>query len=349
MTRTTVPAVGHRLLLAFERQITTWADGGSRSGPPSSGMAALPVEALLAKILKSQAGAPSALSVRSDPSGAVETVFGRERILFANRYTGEILGEGSPPVRSIFHVILGIHRWLGVEGERRKVTRAVTGASNVAFLFLVVSGFYLWWPRKWTWRKLRMVTWFRGGITGRARDWNWHNVTGFWCATPLLLIVLSGVVMSYSWANDLLYRIAGEPARREGARPKSVRENASTASLGLGRAEHTRAERQMSGWRSITLWLPPGASATFSIDQGNGGRPDKRAQLTSARSNGSARGYAGDLRVRLPARLNRSSPRSRRRALRFSCGPVLPSACGSHPPKGSQRNVKKTTQAGSHS
>src|SRR6185369_17295643 len=51
--------------------------------------------------------------------------------------------------------------------------------------------------------------------------------------------------------------------------------------LGLGRAEHTRAERQMSGWRSITLWLPPGASATFSIDQGNGGRPDKRAQLTS--------------------------------------------------------------------
>ena len=47
--------------------------------------------------------------------------------------------------------------------------------------------------------------WFRGGLAGRARDWNWHNVIGFWCATPLFLIVLTGVVMSYPWANDLLW------------------------------------------------------------------------------------------------------------------------------------------------
>jgi uncharacterized iron-regulated membrane protein len=231
----------------------------------------------------------AALTLRSDPSTAAEAVFGRERILFVNPYTGEILGEGSPRVRSLFRVILGIHRWLGAEGESRKVARAVTGASNIAFLFLVVSGFYLWWPRKWTWRNVRMVTWFRGGMRGRARDWNWHNVTGFWCAAPLLLIVLSGVVMSYSWANDLLFRIAGsEPARREGVRPKGVRENAPSASWDLDGLNElwARAERQMPGWRSIALKLPPSRSATFVIDQGNGGRPDKRAQLTLDRKTG---------------------------------------------------------------
>ena len=42
----------------------------------------------------------------------------------------------------------------------------------------------------------------------------------------------------------------------------------------------------MPGWRSITLRLPAGASATFSIDQGNGGRPDKIAQLTLDRKTG---------------------------------------------------------------
>lgn len=46
---------------------------------------------------------------------------------------------------------------------------------------------------------------FRGALRGRARDWNWHNRIGFWSAIPLFFIVLSGVIMSYGWANNLLY------------------------------------------------------------------------------------------------------------------------------------------------
>ena len=59
------------------------------------------------------------------------------------------------------------------------------------------------------------VVWFRGGLRGKARDFNWHNVIGLWCAVPLFVVVLSGVVISYPWASDLVYRVAGEapPAR----------------------------------------------------------------------------------------------------------------------------------------
>ena len=45
---------------------------------------------------------------------------------------------------------------------------------------------------------------------GKARDFNRHNVIGFWGAIPLFLIVLSGVVISYPWASDLVYSLAGE-------------------------------------------------------------------------------------------------------------------------------------------
>ena len=105
------------------------------------------------------------------------------------------------------------HRWLGQEGAGRETGRAITGACNLAFLFLVLSGMYLWIPRGYTWKHFRAVLLFRGGLEGKARDFNWHNVFGIWMAVPLVLVVASGAVMSYAWANDLLYRLAtGEPA-----------------------------------------------------------------------------------------------------------------------------------------
>ena len=82
------------------------------------------------------------------------------------------------------------HRWLGVQGENRTIARGVTGASNLGFLFLVVSGYYIWWPKLWTWPQLRNVTWFRRGLRSKARDFNWHNVIGFWSAIPLFIIVV---------------------------------------------------------------------------------------------------------------------------------------------------------------
>src|SRR6185312_12849638 len=77
-----------------------------------------------------------------------------------------------------------------------------------------------WLPRKWSWRNVKATLLFRGGLSGRARDFNWPNVIGIWCAVQLFLIVLSGVVMSYPWANNLSYRLTGSesPAPGDGSR-----------------------------------------------------------------------------------------------------------------------------------
>lgn len=87
------------------------------------------------------------------------------------------------------------HRWIAVEGEGRPIARAITGWSNAIFLFIVASGFYLWFPRKWTWQHVRTVTLFGGKVRGKARDFNWHNVIGFWSAVPLFIVVLTAVPM----------------------------------------------------------------------------------------------------------------------------------------------------------
>ena len=280
------------VLLAYEKQITSWADTrGYVSAPPTAETRHLPVETLVAKAREARGTNPTAITLKSDPAAPAEIAFGRETTLFVNAYSGQVLGEGSQRVRGFFRVVTDWHRWLGAKGDNRNVARAITSACNLGFLFLVTSGFYLWWPRNWNLKAVRNVTWFRRGLPAKARDFNWHNTIGFWCAPALFVIVISAVVISYTWAGNLVYRIVGEapPAPRANQPPAPAR-NSETATEAVKNIDPawTIAEQQVSDWRSISLQLPASASAplTFNIDSGTGGQPQTRAQLVLDRTTG---------------------------------------------------------------
>lgn len=276
------------VLLMYERQITEWADRGYRSAP-SPGAARLPVNTLVAKALEHDSGAkPTSITLQADPGAPAAVGLGRGRSVYINPYTGQILGEGSKTVRALFRKVTDWHRWLGARDEQRDAARRVTGACNLGFLFLVLSGVYLWVPRIWTRRQFRNVLWFRRGLSSKARDFNWHNVLGAWAAIPLVLIVFSGVVISYPWAGNLVYRLAGDkPPQRDGPPGGGRRSEGSVPLDGLDRVWAV-AGRQVPEWRSITLRLPSEMDAplAFTIYQGDRGRPDLRGQLTVDRQSG---------------------------------------------------------------
>ena len=278
------------VLLSYEKQITAWADTRGYHSAPPAGAQRLPIETLITKAREARGATPTSVTLKSNPTAPAEIGFGRETTLFVNAYTGAILGEGSQRTRAFFRTVTDWHRWLGAKGDNRNVARAITGACNLGFLFLVMSGFYLWWPRNWNLKSLRNVTWFRRGLPSKARDFNWHNVIGFWSAGPLFIVVLSAVVISYTWAGNLVYRIVGEtpPAPRANQpAPGPSRENTQPGFDNLNTA-WARAEQQVNDWQSISLQLPTAASAplTFNIDRGNGGQPQKRAQLVLDRGTG---------------------------------------------------------------
>lgn len=278
------------VLLSFEKQITAWADTrGYRSAPPTPEAQHLPVETLIAKARETRGTNPTSVTIKADAAAPAEIGFGREATLFVNPYSGVILGEGSQRTRNFFRVVTDWHRWLGAKGDNRNVARAITDACNLGFLFLVTSGFYLWWPRSWSLKALRNVTWFRRGLPSKARDFNWHNVLGFWSAGPLFIVVLSAVVISYTWAGNFVYRVVGET-------PPAPRANQPAPAPGANKESQTgldnlnsawlRAEQQVNDWQSITLQLPTAAAAplTFNIDRGNPGQPQKRGQLVLDRT-----------------------------------------------------------------
>ncbi len=292
------------VLLAYEKQIIHWADGVE--GPPSSpGQVRLPLEELVTRVQAAHPGAvPGAVTVRRDVDAPVEVNVGRAGSVFVHAYTGEVLGTGSAGTRAFFRSVMEWHRWLAMKDASRAVGKAITGVSNLIFLFIVISGFYLWWPRTWTWKQFRQVIWFRGGLSSKARDFNWHHVIGYWSLVPLAVIVWSGVVIGYPWASDLTFRMAGEaPPRppqggpqRPGERPEARPTAGGDAEMAGrdGRPSLTlatlleRAAAQDGDWTILSARLPTPRDPVLqvTVDTGTGAQPQKKGTLQLDRATG---------------------------------------------------------------
>ena len=284
------------VLLTYERQLIAWSDSQYRSTVPAQGASRLPVETLLQTIRTEHPGiTANALTVGSAADAPV-TVAVPQRTLYFDAYSGSLLGEGAQGIRRFMSETRAWHRWLAIEGEGRPVARNITGWSNFLFLFIVVSGSYLWFPRKWTWNHVRTVLLFNRTTTAKARDFSWHNVIGVWFAIPLFVVVLSALPISFPWANALVYRAVGEepPAQRgrEGG-PARGREERSVPSLEGLNSLWSRAEQQVEGWRTINVRVPESnrAPVVFAIDTGEGGQPQHRSTLTLDRATGDVVSY----------------------------------------------------------
>ncbi|HEX8324852.1 MAG TPA: PepSY-associated TM helix domain-containing protein [Tepidisphaeraceae bacterium] len=216
---------GTGLVLAFERPIVAWAER-VEAGPKDAKSAPWSIEELLERAKEIQPDAtPTALTVSAGANDPVAVQFGRDRVTYLNAYTGEKVGTEATALRGFFHTNLELHRQLTLSGDWRSLGRNITGAAAVGFLVLIVSGLWLWMPRRFSWPAIRAVLVPSLRLKGKTRDWNWHNALGFWALLPLLIITLTANVISYTWASNLLYRAVGEqppPPREQRQRPANA-------------------------------------------------------------------------------------------------------------------------------
>ena len=288
------------VILTYESQITESIERDARRVIPSADGKRLRYDELIARVRDvNSAARPAAIIVTSDPTASVAVNLGRENTVFVNPYTGQLLG-GHSATHDFMHTVVDWHRWLGTDGEGRATARAITGACNLAFFWLAVTGVYLWWPRSWQWRGLKMSLLFNARLRGKARDWNWHNVIGFWSSTVLVVLTLTAAVMSYPWANDLLYTMSGsEPPPRRTESPAGAAAQAARTRGQRGEARATtptasfdvlllRAQAQVPGWVMIMLRLPPRGDGpvTASIQGADAVHRFERSQLTLNRTTG---------------------------------------------------------------
>jgi uncharacterized iron-regulated membrane protein len=155
------------------------------------------------------AAVPGGFTVRSvvaSPVPTRATIFYVEREgefqrVFVDPYHGTVLGQlgADEAPEKFFDVVLEIHRSLFIGTVGRVVTELVTCWSVV----LVMTGAYLWWPRKLgrvggTWLpRIRRHPYFT------LRDW--HAVTGAYIGVIVVIIACTGLMYAYAWGAGYSY------------------------------------------------------------------------------------------------------------------------------------------------
>lgn len=273
------------VILTYERQMLAWEDR-AYFAEPAPGQARLSIETLVQGATSEQF-TPDSVLLSSDPRAPVTLRQGRSQSVYLNPYSGQAYTPHSQALDNFFSAVTGWHRWFNISGEGRANARAITGAANLVFLFLIISGLYLWLPAVYRWSTMRLRLWFHPNAgSGHARDFNWHHVFGFWAALPLAVIVATATVFNYQWATNMVYRLAGEePPARGLTAPAVPVDNAlvvpnQAQPLSLD-ALFIVAQARTPDWQTISLSLPASGAtrADFSIDEGDGGQPQKRHSL----------------------------------------------------------------------
>lgn len=92
---------------------------------------------------------------------------------------------------------------------------------------------------------------------GKARDYNWHKVFGFWALPFLLIITITGSFFSYEWMKNATASLLGPPPPRNLEIPAAFKDHFRDKSPKLTQEEIFQAARGWSTtWDTIHLPLP---------------------------------------------------------------------------------------------
>jgi uncharacterized iron-regulated membrane protein len=124
------------------------------------------------------------------------------RTAFVNPYTGKVV-ELYSYQETFYYQIFSLHRWL-LAGPTGK---AITGASTLIFVFILITGIVLWWPKTRNIFKQRIKVKWGGGWKRLNHDL--HVVLGFYAAIFLFVSAFTGLTWSYEWFSNGLYAVLG--------------------------------------------------------------------------------------------------------------------------------------------
>jgi uncharacterized iron-regulated membrane protein len=278
------------VLLTYERQVVSAVR--NTAVHEAQGAKPLSLDALADAAVAAGAAPGTEVTIPRNRSDVVKVVRGKNDTILLDPYTGEVLPDNSKGVRAFFSRVEAIHRWFAFTGKRTKTGEFIKNTANLIFAFILLTGAVLWWPRKWKWPLVKMQLFFRRGLpNARARHYNWHHVLAAWAFIPLMAIVLTGIVFSYSWANRLVYAAYGEtpPKRSKGPATEAITD----APLLLPVAVEPVPLDEMVGqvtdvfgnWRRLVITLPAADAAELNVavDWGNGVQAGKKRTLKLAR------------------------------------------------------------------
>ena len=294
------------VLLTYEKQMVAWAERSPLAGRALTRRPAAAARDAVAKVLEARPTATPATAdrVRCERDEPVTVALGRDGQLLLNAYTGQVLGEGAVGLRAFFRSVTDWHRWLAATRRvphhgpcrHRRLQPRVSRAGRDRGLPLAAQ-------RRGRACSCATSPGSAAACPGKARDFNWHNTIGFWSfvAAVCRRALGDGHLLSVGEQPGLprgrraTARHRAGPRRRYGGQARSAAaggpqgergrpERRAPALAGLDR-HLARAERQVAGWRTISLRVPTSDRRPWSS-------PSTRAAAASRRNAARSRSIA---------------------------------------------------------
>jgi uncharacterized iron-regulated membrane protein len=124
-------------------------------------------------------------------------------VVYLNPYSGDLL-KIKDMETDFFHIILDGHFYLWLPPE---VGQPLAATFTLIFVVMLISGLILWWPRKKKDSRQRFTIKWNG--KWRRRNYDLHNVVGFYAMLIALLLSLTGLVWGFQWFANGVHAVAG--------------------------------------------------------------------------------------------------------------------------------------------
>ena len=145
-------------------------------------------------------------SYQVSPEGAITYLdyIDHYESVYLNPYSGEVMGHFDEKY-DFFNLVKMLHWSLLFT---TKIGQPVVGWSTFVFVILLITGLVLWWPGSF--RSAKNLFWIRWKKTvpGHRRNYDLHNVLGFYSLSFALIIAFTGMVWSFKWFKGLVYVLA---------------------------------------------------------------------------------------------------------------------------------------------
>ena len=128
--------------------------------------------------------------------------------VFVNPYTGQVLEKYSYR-ETWFYKVFALHRWL--LGGESSIGKLIVGISTLIFLFILITGIILWWPKTSRIFKQRLKIKWNAGWKRINHDM--HLVFGFYSAIFLFIFAFTGLAWSFEWFNNGIYKVTNSPLK----------------------------------------------------------------------------------------------------------------------------------------
>ncbi|WP_439131393.1 PepSY-associated TM helix domain-containing protein [Polaribacter sp.] len=125
--------------------------------------------------------------------------------VFLNPYSGELI-QVDNHLSGFFAFILKGHMRLWLPKE---IGEQVVGVSILMFIFIIISGFILWLPKKRKNLKQRLTFDWKKNTRWKRKNFDLHTVVGFYICSLALVLAFTGSMMSYNWLKYVVYKATG--------------------------------------------------------------------------------------------------------------------------------------------